>query len=395
MSANSPLIKFYVLFFALVLPASALAGKKPAINHFDRIDLAAPMPAGENVLGLRAFGNNWRLRLNDNRKLFGRLNADAVRALRAGDDRFFAGSIDGIDGSWVRLNWIDGAWSGGFYDGTELYLVDRRGSLELPAGRSAAPGQLIAYRFSDLELGDVIGHEPLIAAPARPATSQYGGFIDHLREVAQAGEALFLMPITVVTDANFGATFGASTASTVAGRTNFIDGIYSSQLGTGITLFHHEPLTGNGTLTATDAQDLLEQFGDFMRSGAGSAIPFQGLAHLFTSRTRDGNTAGIAYLGALCNSSFGFGVDWNLSNETTNSLVYAHEVGHNFNAPHDGFGACANETFEGIMNPSINGSQQFSACSLQEMGNEVATAGCLIENPDSGAVFADGFEPNA
>jgi hypothetical protein len=128
-----------------------------------------------------------------------------------------------------------------------------------------------------------------------------------------------------------------------------------------------------------------------MSSGAGSGIPFTGLAHLVTSRSRDGGIAGIAYLGVLCSSFSGYGVDWDAGNETTNGLVFAHELGHNFDAPHDGQNECADETFRGIMNPSINGSQEFSQCSLEQMQPAVAAASCLVTTPNADLIFGDGF----
>ncbi len=348
---------------------------------------------GEVTFDLAGFNRRWTLNLDDNRTLVSSLNAKERRAVRGDDNRFLSGSVVGIANSWVRLSRVDGRWSGGFFDGEELYLIDRPLGLRILSGHQPEPEQMLLYRFSDLDPGPLFLHRPLEVSGQQQRSADFMEFISHLREltVLQGGAPL-LMPITVVTDTQFNSAFGFNTAAVVASRTNFIDGLYSGQLGTGITLFHHEPLSGNGPLTATSASELLTQFRLFMSSGAGSNIPFQGLGHLFTGRSRDGGIAGIAYLGVLCSGGFGYGVDWNLSNETTNSLVYAHEVGHNFNAPHDGENACSEETFRGIMNPSINGSQQFSDCSLGRMSAAVAIAGCLIENPDSQVLFINGFE---
>ncbi|MCA1778424.1 MAG: M12 family metallo-peptidase [Xanthomonadaceae bacterium] len=382
------------LFF---IPALALAAERGSLRDFERLTLAAPSKMERQELTVRAFDQVWKLKMHDNKRLFGLLSADKTSALQSGDDRFFAGQVGEIEHSWLRLNWVDGHWSGAFHDGHELYLIDRRGSLALPAGRRAGPAQDIVYRFSDLDLGPILGHDPLLheRRSGDPMAADYNEFVDHLREIALQGDALFLMPITVVTDTQFGSTFGDSTASVVAARINFIDGIYASQLGTGIALFHHETLANNDTLTGTGASELLNQFRSFMRTGNGSDIPFRGLGHLFTSRPRDGSIAGIAFLGVLCSTSAGYGVDWNLSNETTNGLVFAHEVGHNFNAPHDGDPnfACGDEDFPGIMRPSISNSrQEFSPCSLDQMAAATAGASCLIENTMLEVLFRNGFE---
>jgi hypothetical protein len=67
------------------------------------------------------------------------------------------------------------------------------------------------------------------------------------------------------------------------------------------------------------------------------------------------------------------------------ALIAAHELGHNFNAPHDGeAGACSTTPQTYLMAPKINFSEQFSACSLTQINARIQTAQCLIpyEAPD-------------
>ena len=243
---------------------------------------------------------------------------------------FLKGTLEGVPGSWVRLNRIDGRFSGGFFDGNELYLIDRATGFSGTRTRGLTAADTIVFRFGDLDFPTLIDHggvAPEERAAAEIESAGYERFIEHLREVATlAGTPMLAMPVTVVSDVQFSSRHGSSTASVVAGRINFIDGIYSSQVGTGITLLHHEILADNDVLTATDAVDLLvgrfngntlvqPGFRQFMRTGAGSDIPFQGLAHLFTGRNLDGSTVGIAYVGVLCSRSAGYGVDQDLSSE--------------------------------------------------------------------------------
>ena len=65
------------------------------------------------------------------------------------------------------------------------------------------------------------------------------------------------------------------------------------------------------------------------------------------------------------------------------SLIAAHEIGHNFGAPHDGQAnsACEAEPQTFIMSPSINGSDQFSACSITEMQDNIVAAACIVPLP--------------
>jgi hypothetical protein len=68
---------------------------------------------------------------------------------------------------------------------------------------------------------------------------------------------------------------------------------------------------------------------------------------------------------------------------TTDSLIAAHEIGHNFNAEHDGEegSPCEAEPETFIMAPRVNGSEEFSACSITIMQREAASARCVNPLP--------------
>lgn len=364
-----------------LLCTAALADTSARIHRHAAIDLPPPAQRGASDLTIEAFGQRWALSLRDHQAPFARLEHSGREAMARRGNRFLTGSIVGRPGSWARLNWTGGRWWGGFHDGQSLYLIDRAAHFRLSGDTSPAAGRSVLFRLEDLDLTNVVGHDALPPGKAAATALIPSG----------SSSAPRSLPVTIVADSAFQASHGSESSAIVWGRINFVDGIYSSQLGTGIVLDHFEPLADDGSLTATDAAALLQAFRDYM-TDAGGDIPFNGLAHLFTSRSRDGSVAGIAYLGVLCNQFYGYGVDWDASGETINSLVFAHELGHNFAAPHDGAGACVDETFRGIMNPGINGSQEFSDCSLTQMQPEVEGAlSCLVTTPNAGLIFKDGF----
>ena len=113
-----------------------------------------------------------------------------------------------------------------------------------------------------------------------------------------------------------------------------------------------------------------------------------GLTHLWTGKDVKGSddnssTVGIAYTGALCDRLFGVGLSEG-RNRSFDSLIAAHEIGHNFGAPHDGESPCADVTGDFIMAASLNGSKQFSQCSLDQMADDIARAevqGCITPLP--------------
>lgn len=395
---------FFLLLACIAVPATS--AEQISLDAFEVLEIQSERGQVPARLDIQAFGRSFGMELSRNSGVLASLPSRQRSRIPAAD-LFLKGTLTGIPGSWVRLNRIDGRFSGGFFDGKELYLIDRVDGFSGTRAAATPQDRTIVFRFGDLDFPGLIDHggiDPGDDNKPDADGADYRNFVEHLREVVTLqGTAMFAVPVTVVSDVQFTGRHGASTASVVAGRVNFIDGIYSSQVGTGIALLHHEILSDNDVLTATDARDLLvgrfngntlvqPGFRQFMRTGAGSSLPFEGLAHLFTGRNLDGSTVGIAYVGVLCSRSAGYGVDQDLTSDTTSALVFAHEVGHNFNAPHDGEDACAAETFRGIMNPSINNSQQFSNCSLAQMAPEVAAANCLVEAIDSQAIFNDSFE---
>ncbi|MCA9466324.1 MAG: hypothetical protein KC643_12910, partial [Nitrospira sp.] len=181
--------------------------------------------------------------------------------------------------------------------------------------------------------------------------------------------------MAVVTD-EFFTTSHTNPEQAVIARMNVVDGIFSEQLNVQISLVDVLPLQHNGGLTATNAQTLLSQFSEFT-----SAPSFQhpGVAHLFTSRNLDGDTVGIAFLRSICDARWGVGVDQIIGTGTAGALIVAHELGHNFGAPHDDeFGSpCAGTPGTYLMNPYMNGSDQFSPCSLSQIQPVIAGASCL------------------
>ncbi|RMH68097.1 MAG: hypothetical protein D6685_02820, partial [Bacteroidetes bacterium] len=92
--------------------------------------------------------------------------------------------------------------------------------------------------------------------------------------------------------------------------------------------------------TTNDPSALLNQFAAEWNNNQQDVQ--RDVAHLWTGRNMSGSTIGIAFLGTVCTSN-GYGADQIRFTSNYNSRValFAHELGHNWNAEHcDGDGDC-------------------------------------------------------
>jgi hypothetical protein len=104
-----------------------------------------------------------------------------------------------------------------------------------------------------------------------------------------------------------------------------------------------------------------------------------------TGRDLDGNIVGISYMGSVCNGDTADSLSEGAHSTLESALIAAHELGHNFNAPHDGdAGACSATPQAFLMAPQINYNEQFSSCSLDQINARIKTAACVApyEAPD-------------
>ncbi|HWJ04769.1 MAG TPA: M12 family metallo-peptidase, partial [Steroidobacteraceae bacterium] len=140
-------------------------------------------------------------------------------------------------------------------------------------------------------------------------------------------------------------------------------------------------LADNGPLTSTVPDMLLEQFEFYRR--ATPDLASRGLSHLVTGRDLYDSTVGIAYLNTLCSPQYAASLSQTIDSTYYSSLVFAHEIGHNFGAPHDGRNdsPCLSAGTSYLMAASVSGNSNFSQCSLEQMAPTIAAATCLRATP--------------
>jgi len=177
---------------------------------------------------------------------------------------------------------------------------------------------------------------------------------------------------------------------------NGVDVIFVDQMNVTVEVTHSEvfetagdPFSdfNSGNLFA-NFRDAATEFGEW-RDSEGGTVEASGLAHLFSDKALGltSGGAGFGFIGTLCDADRGVSISTTrfFNSVSFSSLILAHEIGHNFGAPHDAApGACENAPAGFLMATSLNSSNQFSQCSKDEMADDIAQAeivGCITPLP--------------
>jgi hypothetical protein len=329
-------------------------------------------------------------------------NEAVLRAVPAGraDIEPLRGQIEGRAKSWVRMTHTRSGWRGMISDGEELYAIepaaDVASAVVQPLADTSATASVM-YRLKDALLPDgpafceILNIDGSIYAggdstsdPQNRVTAKM--LVNSIvRDAASFPNGPDLeLTVGVVADYEFYQKFSADPEGAIISRWDIVDGIWSSQVGIKMSLAPLTVLTtAKEPFTKTAPTDLLAQVRQYR--GSHSAQLVTGVTHLMTGRDLDGNIVGISYMGSVCNGDSADSLSEGAHSALESALIAAHELGHNFNAPHDGeTGACSATPQTFLMAPQINYSDQFSSCSLGQINARIKTAMCLApyEAPD-------------
>jgi hypothetical protein len=341
-----------------------------------------------------AYGRRFDLTLADNTRVLDKL--PAARKAELATYRLVRGTLDGAPGSWVRLVQSDAGVEGAIWDGSDLYAVTRyeRIAAHLTTALDAAPGQTVVYRLSDLRGALPQGFCALDAPTAADAPQKTG--LDEYRAIVAEAAGAFTaandrqVEISLLGDSAFQQAEWSDPTGALLARLNIVEGIFSSQLGLLVLATDVRLMPAiDDPFTSTTGGTLLEQLSSYRTSTP--AVRARGLAHLVTGKDLDGTTAGIAYVGTVCDAKFGVSLSQQAFGTTISALIMAHELGHNFGAAHDGEPGtpCAAMTGGYIMASSVSGLASFSQCSIDTMRPVIERAACVTP-----ADYADvAFEP--
>ena len=385
---------FLTTCFLLIINSagSAVAANADiSIAEAQSVQITQEQAADHVRMSFSAFGQTFNLRMQKNEALMEKYSARLLEV------ELFAGTIEGLSGSWARVSIVDGEFTGAVYDGNELYMIDSgemvAESVEADLRDVMQQSTTVVYRASDVtstsicsnhDKGDQqssFSYEELVSdlrrqrESANRQSANAVGSETEANATAATATATQQVNVQIVADTQYVATSPNGAEAQVLSQMNIVDGIFSEQIGVQFGITEITVLSNNGPLTSSNASTLLNQY----RNAIGTNNP--GLSHLFTGRDIDGNVIGIAFLSAICTAN-GVGVTQAGGRGTFGALTAAHEFGHNFGAPHDNQSgsACAATAGTFLMNPSLNGSDQFSQCSVQQINNVLSVNNaCLVD----------------
>lgn len=370
---------------ALVLfsPVNAAVPGDVLVSHFEslqRLDIdsanAADVADGSGAASLSfdALGRSFEFTLEPNNSFL----SSAARETLQGNIGVYRGRIAGNPDSWARIVVYEGAPSGVFWDGTEMFVI------EAPGDSAVQSDEAVIYRLADIYVnaGTMTCGSHSFAGNGAGLYEAMVGSISTV--VGSAPGAVSEIDIGAVGDFEFTTAQGGDAAAQAAilTRLNTVDGIYSQEIGVQINVPLVETFSdaADPFTDEADAGLLLDEVRTYRQN-----TPAQnslGLTHLYTGRDLNGSTVGVAFDNVLCRSGAGSGLSEGNGGAVFDSLVAAHEIGHNFGAPHDGVaGPCLSEPMTFIMAPAINGSMQFSQCSISIMQANAAAAACVTALP--------------
>lgn len=356
-----------------------------SVSHYETLQRLSVQAAGAAVnqgtrragpvsLSFDALGQTFDFQLEPNSGLLSPASREALPDSVA----VYRGQLAGNPDSWARIVVLDGVPRGLFWDGQQIYAIEAPGDSVVHA---TSP---VIYRLADTYI------EPGTMSCGSEAMSGNGAMLysrltaEVSTSLAQGPGAVSEISLGVVGDFEFTTAQGgdAAAAAAIITRINIIDGIYSQEIGVQINVPLIETFSdiADPFTDESEAGQLLREIATYRENSA--AQNNLGLTHLFTGRNLNGSTVGIAFNDVLCRTNAGAGLSEGNGTATFAALVAAHEIGHNFGAPHDGVaGACASEPMDFIMAPTINMSTRLSQCSISIMQASAAQASCVTALP--------------
>jgi hypothetical protein len=381
-------IKF-VAIATVILLAPTLVAADVVVSHFEPLQQTRISKTDKNehsfnsklstpalvAIRFEALGKSFDLQLVPNDRIASGLRSDAA----VSDVEVYRGGLANNPQSWARIVVFDGMPRGMIWDGVEMYAI------EAPDDSALSIDAPVIYRLADafVVAGTMSCGSDFLSGSAATIMKDIGTATKVA--IARAPGAVSEITMSAIGDFEFTDARGGDSAAfaAITTRLNNVDGYFSEQVGVQINVdlieTHSDPADPFGDTLV--AGDLLGEVSEYRLQSASHNS--RGLTHLYTGKDLDTTSVGIAWRGVLCENYFGAGLSEGNRGATNDSLIAAHEIGHNFGAEHDGEidSSCESETGAFIMSPSVSSSAQFSDCSITVMQAEAAAAACVAALP--------------
>jgi hypothetical protein len=294
-----------------------------------------------------------------------------IQTLQRGEVTTFKGKVAGEANSDVRMT-ISGAAIEGYVEvGSERFFIEPAQNYS----RFASDEDVVVYREMDLLKG-----ENLLC------DTELTERIERGKEMVDAANAPETLPeqrvVELATEADFQyvAQLGGATQAVneILSTLNMVEGMYERDFNLSISVTYQHTWSTADPFDGATTNTLLVSFRDYWNLNLPQTQYPRNATHLFTGKPNVSGM-GLAYIGVVCgNPNFAYGLGGRTISPSVNSLVTAHEIGHNLGARHaDAAQSCANTP----MNPVISylTPPTFCAFSINEVTAYVAASGACLK----------------
>ncbi|MGQ7842996.1 M12 family metallo-peptidase [Granulosicoccus sp. 3-233] len=287
----------------------------------------------------------------------------------------FDGTVEGVEGSWVRVVLEQDSISGVVNMGGRQYRLQPGnliGTLDYyqPRSRKREPEPGL---HSDLA-ESLQGLDALHAPPAQ-GLANLGSRSRSIQTDMRA------VPVSIVVDSQYDRYYGGRGMSNALNNLNVADGVYR-ELGLALSLDEAMTLTAEADpldLGAVTLESILRSFRDY-RLQYKTLFEDSALTYLFTGNPKTDVTLGLAWIGTACRLD---GYDVGVTTPSTfGDVLLSHELGHSLGALHDTDTAC-DDNARSLMWPNISErtDAEFSSCSRSDV-LQSRTRNCLLNSVD-------------
>jgi len=244
----------------------------------------------------------------------------------------YTGSIEGIENSLVSINFTGDKVKGVIVTGDENYNL---GALKDNIGRES--DNYILFKDSDLKIKNNFSCFTEDNLSPEYTEKMRNVIMKSLNEASSTD--LYIAEIAIEIDFityNLFSQSVTNAANYAIMLMSTTSAIYMKEVNIKFVIPYLRVWTTSDPYTGTNSNTILNQFRNEWNANQQSVQ--RTLAHFITRRS--GNMGGIAWVGQLCNTSYGYGFSNTdgtiqpLPAYSWNSMVVSHEIGHNFGSNH-------------------------------------------------------------